>query len=83
MVTWTPKFLLGLALFVFGATILLLFGVEAWANGATRLPEQATPARLSLLALGLIPLLPGAWAMRAAFRDWEKRGRKRWGRYDA
>ena len=81
-VTHTPKFLAGLALVTFGATILVLFGFNAWEQGAARLGEQAAPDRLVLLGLGLILLPPGAWLMRAAFRDWEKRGRERWKRYD-
>ncbi|MBV9548204.1 MAG: hypothetical protein JO256_00850 [Alphaproteobacteria bacterium] len=82
MVTWTRKFLIGLALFTFGVTILALFALTAWEQGAARLGEQLAPDRLALLALGLVPLVPGVLLMRAAFRDWEKRGRKRWGRYD-
>jgi len=82
-VTHTPKFLVGLGLFTFGVTILGLWAWEAWDHGAARLGEQAAPERLALAGLGVALLPPGAWLMRAALRDWEARGRKRWGRYDS
>ena len=72
MVTWTPKFLVGLAFATFGATNLVLFIWDAWARGRDRLAEQLAPERLALLAMCAVTIAFGVWLIRYAYRTYKK-----------